>query len=113
MRVSSLSLAVFAAVALGPMQAPAPKSVRLADVPWLDAEPALTPDAVVVIPLGPAAIEHGPHLRLGSDAILTEYLTRRVMERTPVVVAPTLPYHFEPAFDQYPGTASLGPTKAT
>ena len=107
MRVFTLSLAAFAAVALGPMQAPAPKSVSLADIPWLEAEAALRSDTVVLIPLGSAAIEHGPHLKLGTDAILAEYLTRRVMDRTLVAVAPALPYHFEPAFEEYPGNATL------
>ena len=35
---------------------------RLADMPWTEAETVLTPDRVVVLPLGAAAKEHGPHL---------------------------------------------------
>jgi L-cysteine/cystine lyase len=42
-----------------------------------------------VIPLGAAAKEHGPHLRLKNDLLIAEYLKRRVLERARVVVAPT------------------------
>jgi len=60
-----------------------------------------------VIPLGAGSKEHGPHLKLGTDAVLADYLTRRVLESSDVVVAPTLPYHFFPAFTEYPGSTSL------
>jgi creatinine amidohydrolase len=39
--------------------------------------------------------------------VLANYLTRRVLEASDVVVAPSLPYHFSPAFVDYPGSASL------
>jgi creatinine amidohydrolase len=46
-------------------------------------------------------------LKLGNDAILANYLTRRVLEASDVVVAPALPYHYFPAFLEYPGSTSL------
>jgi creatinine amidohydrolase len=92
-----------------PKQKPpaAPSSVRLEDLSWPDAEKRLTEDAVVVLPLGAAAKEHGPHLKLRNDLTLAEYLTRRVMSQATVVVAPALTYHFYPAFLEYPGSTSL------
>ena len=104
--VSSLGLA---AVAAGGsiLAQPEPKGIRLTDITWREASDVLQPEAVVVIPLGAGSKEHGPHLRLGTDAILADYLTRRVLERTDVVVAPRLPYHFYPAFIEYPGSATL------
>jgi creatinine amidohydrolase len=81
--------------------------VLLEELTWLQAEKALTPDAIVVIPLGAAAKEHGPHLRLKNDFALAEYFKRRVMAREAVVVAPTITYHFYPAFVEYPGSTSL------
>ena len=47
--------------------------VRLGDMPWTEAERALTADRVVVLPLGAGSKEHGPHLTLGNDLILAEY----------------------------------------
>jgi hypothetical protein len=41
--------------------------VALADLSWVDAEPVLTSSSVVVIPLGAALLEQGPHLKLNSD----------------------------------------------
>ena len=64
-----------------------PSSVLLEDLTWNEAEKVLTPDAVVVIPVGAAAKEHGPHLRLKNDFVLAEYFKRRLMSRSPVVVA--------------------------
>jgi creatinine amidohydrolase len=83
------------------------KGQRLEDLTWPEAERLLTPDAIVVIPLGAASKEHGPHLKLRNDLTLAEYLTRRVADRTPVIVAPTLTYHHYPAFLEYPGSTSL------
>jgi creatinine amidohydrolase len=84
-----------------------PKGIRLSDITWQQAGDLLRPDTVVVIPLGAGSKEHGPHLKLGNDAILADYLTRRVLEASDVVVAPALPYHYYPAFVEYPGSPSL------
>ncbi len=103
--------ALAAAMAAMPAAAqPASKpaaGILLEDLTWPQAERALTPDAIVVIPLGAAAKEHGPHLRLKNDFVLAEYFTRRVVAREAVVVAPTINYHFYPAFVEYPGSTSL------
>jgi len=81
--------------------------VVLADLTWPQAEAVLTADAVVVIPLGAAAKEHGPHLRLDNDLRLAQYLAARVVEASDVVLAPAIPYHFYPAFIEYPGSTHL------
>lgn len=43
-----------------------PPGAAIEHLPWPEAEKLLTPDAIVVIPLGAASIEHGPHLPLNS-----------------------------------------------
>jgi creatinine amidohydrolase len=85
-----------------------PRGVELAELTWLQAEEVLTADAIVVIPLGAAAKEHGPHLRLDNDFRMASYLERRVLEAADVVVPPTVNYHFYPAFLEYPGSTHLG-----
>jgi creatinine amidohydrolase len=80
---------------------------RLADLPWTEAEPYLSPERIVVLPVGAAAKEHGPHLLLRNDEILAEYYARRVVEARPVALLPTLTYGFYPAFLEYPGSVSL------
>ena len=84
-----------------------PKGIRLADITWQQAADVLQPETVVVIPLGAGSKEHGPHLKLGTDALLADYLARRVLDASDVVVAPTLAYHFFPAFTEYPGSTTL------
>lgn len=99
--------------AVGGMQlrsVPAAKPRRgasLGELTWKEAERALTPESVVVIPLGAQAKEHGHHLPLQNDWLLAEYLKRRVLEALDVVVAPTVNYGFYPAFQEYPGSSSL------
>ncbi len=87
--------------------APTTRGTYLADLSWVQAEEALRPETVVVIPLGAASKEHGPHLKLRNDAILAEYLTKRVAAEASVVIAPPIPYHFYPAFLEYPGSVSI------
>ena len=84
-----------------------PKGILLEDLTWIEAEKILTPETVVVIPLGAAAKEHGPHLKLKNDWLIAEYLKKRVLEQSNVVIAPTINYNFYPAFLEYPGSTSL------
>jgi creatinine amidohydrolase len=81
--------------------------VTLADLTWVEAEPSLAAGPLIVLPLGAGAKEHGPHLRLDNDRRTVEYLAERLRERLPIVVAPTLTYHFYPAFVEYPGSTTL------
>lgn len=86
--------------------------VFLEGLTWQEAEDVLTEQTVVVIPLGAAAKEHGPHLKLNNDWTIAEYLKRRTAERSEVVIAPTVNYHHYPAFIEYPGSVSLRPDTA-
>jgi len=83
------------------------KGVLLENLTWQEAEKVLTPDAIVVIPIGAESKEHGPHLKLNNDWLMAEYLKREVLKRTNVVVAPTVNYHYYPAFIEYPGSTTL------
>jgi creatinine amidohydrolase len=84
-----------------------PRGTVLADLTWLEAEKALGPETIVVIPLGAEAKEHGPHLRLDNDRQLAEYFRGRVLSAADVVMAPTINYHFYPSFVEYPGSTHL------
>src|SRR4030095_5467406 len=84
------------------------RGVLLENHTWLEAEKLLTPATVVVFPLGAEAKEHGPHLKLNNDWLMAEYLKKRVLAVSNVVIAPTINYSFYPAFLEYPGSTSLG-----
>jgi creatinine amidohydrolase len=83
------------------------KGILLEDLTWQEAEKVLTPDTIVVIPIGAESKEHGPHLKLKNDFLIAEYLKREVLRRSNVVVAPTVNYHYYPAFVEYPGSTTL------
>jgi creatinine amidohydrolase len=102
--IEVLRVGALATLLLG---APGSRGVLLEDLTWIEAEKRLTPDAVVVIPLGAESKEHGPHLKLKNDFVMAEYLKRRVLEKADVVVAPTVNYSYYPAFTEYPGSTSL------
>jgi creatinine amidohydrolase len=116
--MSSLAFALALAVAC-PAQSPAlavsaPQTnhagaVLLETLSWDEAEHVLTPNTVVVIPLGAESKEHGRHLQLNNDFLMAEYLKKRVLDGAPpnTVVAPTINYSFYPAFLEYPGSTSL------
>lgn len=81
--------------------------VKLELLNWIEAEQYFATDPVVVIPLGAAAKEHGPHLPLNNDAIIAGWLADEIMRRLPVVVAPLINASYYPAFTEYPGSISL------
>jgi len=81
--------------------------LRLGSLAWPEAERVLTPDRVVVLPLGAGSKEHGPHLRLDNDQTLADYEAARLVEARPVALLPTLTYGHYPSFVEYPGTVSL------
>ena len=81
--------------------------VKLESLNWIEAERYFASDPVVVIPLGAAAKEHGPHLPLNNDAIIATWLAEQVLRLRPVLVAPLINASFYPAFVDYPGSISL------
>lgn len=89
------------------MAQPSHAGVLLEDLSWQQAEPLLTAETLVVLPIGAAAKEHGPHLLLKNDFLLAEYFKRRLLVHPKVVIAPTVNYHFYPAFVEYPGSTTL------
>jgi creatinine amidohydrolase len=101
MKLLLIGLALLAAPAF------AQKGVLLEDLTWVEAEKVLTPETVVVIPVGAESKEHGPHLKLKNDFVMAQYLTRQVLAQANVVVAPTVNYSYYPAFVEYPGSTTL------
>ena len=81
--------------------------VKLETLSWIEAEQWFASNPVVVIPLGAAAKEHGPHLPLNNDAIIATWLAEEIRQRLPVVIAPLINVSYYPAFIEYPGSISL------
>jgi creatinine amidohydrolase len=109
MRAAIVALVIVVASPLHRVgQMPRPdRGTLLENVAWPDAERLLSPESVVVIPLGAASLEHGPHLKLRTDLAVANYLARRVAKESAVVIAPAITYHYYPGFAEYPGSPSL------
>ncbi len=107
--LASVAAAQAPTVPAAPQSTNGRAAVLLETLTWDEAERVLTPDAVVVIPLGAESKEHGRHLQLNNDFLMAEYFKQRVLAAAPpnVVVAPTINYSFYPAFLEYPGSTSL------
>jgi creatinine amidohydrolase len=103
MRTLSLTTLLFLATCAGAQN----KGILLEDLTWQEAEKVLTPETIVVVPIGAESKEHGPHLKLKNDFLIAGYLTREVLKNANVVVAPTVNYHYYPAFGEYPGSTTL------
>ncbi len=82
-------------------------SVYIENLTWVESEQALARIPTVLLPIGAASKEHGPHLPNNTDRLVVEELARRVAEQVEVVVAPTLGFGYYNAFVEFPGTIHL------
>lgn len=81
--------------------------VWLETLTWPEAKARLDASAVVVVPIGAAAKEHGHHLPLNTDYLLARALAEGVAAALPVVIAPIVCFGYYPAFVGYPGSQHL------
>jgi creatinine amidohydrolase len=79
----------------------------LQDLTWPEAADWFARGAVVVLPIGALAKQHGRHLPLATDYLLAERLVRGLAERLPVLVAPIVGFGYYPAFTAYAGSQHL------
>src|ERR1700712_3311082 len=79
-----------------------------ADLTRVEISDARDSGAVVAIPVG-AIEQHGTHMPVGTDSLLSLAVTERAAERAKsiVLVAPVLSYGFSPHHLSHPGTISL------
>ncbi len=81
--------------------------VWLEDLTWVEAKARFDAGAVVIVPIGAASKEHGPHLPLKTDALTARALGQRLIERLPVVAAPVVGFGYYPAFTKFAGSQHL------
>ena len=83
-------------------------SQLIENMTWEEVRDIVKKTRVVIVPLGTPAKEHGPHLPMNTDLIVSDYLRDRVLEKmTNVVATPTMTYQYYSTFVEYPGTISL------
>jgi len=79
----------------------------LEDLTWPEVKSRFDANALVVVPIGARAKEHGHHLPMNTDYLLATELTARVVAELPVVAAPVVSIGYYPAFRHYPGSQHL------
>ncbi len=86
--------------------------LMMGSLSWIEYQQRLQDeDAVVLIPCG-ALEQHGPHLPLGTDALLSTSIAQNVAEQINGIVAPTISYGYKSqpksgGGQHFPGTTSL------
>jgi creatinine amidohydrolase len=83
------------------------KGAFLEELTWAEAAARIDAGAVIVVPVGAAAKEHGLHLPLSTDRRTARALADGIAARLPVLVAPTIDVGYYPAFVAYPGSQHL------
>lgn len=83
----------------------------MSSLSWVEYRERLQNSLIVLIPCG-ALEQHGPHLPLGTDALLSTALAQSVAELVSGIVAPTFSYGYKSqpksgGGQQFPGTTSL------
>jgi len=79
----------------------------LQDLSWAEAAEWLNRGAVVLMPIGALAKQHGRHLPLSTDYRVAHALARGLAERLPLLVAPIVGFGYYPAFTAYAGSQHL------
>lgn len=80
---------------------------RLDELSWTGLAAWFRRDPRLLLPVG-SCIQHGAHLPLGTDSLITARLARDVCRRTRILLAPLLPFGVASADDlAYAGTAGL------
>jgi creatinine amidohydrolase len=77
------------------------------DMAWPEVAGRLAARAVVLVPVGAAAKEHGHHLPMKTDYLLARALAEGVAAALPLLVAPIVSLGHYPAFVDYPGSQHL------
>jgi len=83
------------------------RSWSLADLPWPEVGRTLARDPRLILPVG-ALVQHGPHLPLGSNTLITEAVAEAVSQRCEILLAPSFCYGvWNAGKESYAGSAGV------
>lgn len=85
---------------------------QLKDMTWPEARKAFESIKLGIIPTG-SIEQHGPHLPLGTDFMIAEYLANKVSEKVDSIVTPAIPIGFAAYHQDFEGTLSVPPEVLT
>ncbi|NLI54899.1 MAG: creatininase family protein [Clostridiales bacterium] len=82
------------------------KEHLIANMTWPEAEQSIKEARAVILPLG-STEQHGYHMAVGTDTVVSDYVCLELAARTNCVVLPTLPYGQVWSAKGFPATISL------
>jgi len=82
----------------------------LEEMTWREFADVIKDNKIIVIPVGAAAKEHGPHLPLNTDYLLAREFVQRVSRHVEIIAAPVIRFGYYPAFASYPGSLGISDT---
>ncbi len=86
---------------------PKEPSWELNRLPWTEAGRLLARDPRLILPVG-VLEQHGPHLPIGANLLITERVAREVSRARKILLAPAFPFGVGlPGFEAFAGTAGL------
>jgi creatinine amidohydrolase len=88
------------------------KSVWLQENKWKDVEKYLESKKTIIVPFG-STEQHGKHLPLGTDALVSIKVSEEAAKRTNLLVAPPNWLGWAPHHMAFPGTITLRPETLT
>jgi len=80
--------------------------VLLFKLTWPEVKEYLKKNDVVLVPVG-SNEQHGKHLAVDNDSFTALQVSRRVAEKTGVLVAPAVPFGYSPHHMGFPGTITV------
>lgn len=82
--------------------------MNIKDVSWLDVQEKLRGTDLLILALG-ATETYGPHLAMGAEAFVGDYVATELGNRLDCLVAPTIPVAWSEMLDPFPGNLYAPP----
>ena len=87
---------------------PTRRTVDFQRLSWTEVAEAVAEQAIILLPIG-SMEQHGPHMPVGNDNLVAEFVARKTAEQTNALVVPGINYGCSAVFSNFPGTISVEP----
>ena len=84
------------------------RTVDMKHMSWTEVAEARDQQPVILLPIGTLE-QHGPHMPIGNDCMVAEWVALRTAEQTNALVAPAINYGCSAVFRNFPGTYPVRP----
>ena len=84
------------------------RTVDMMHMSWTEVAEAREQQPVILLPIGTLE-QHGPHMPIGNDCLVAEYVALETAEQTNALVAPAINYGCSAVFRKFPGTYPVKP----